>query len=247
MANVVAVRAGATGVDLAAIEEPAARAAVAALVVQAARAVRADLGDQDRAASSATTVQVATATAARPAGKHLVPVPGGCCLARRTVDASMPKTRTRLATSVARQRIAVRREIAAHRGIHASTTVAHGRPGARREIVLHAARARKMRRAVRARVRREARAGEIGRPSDLVRQMAAQGQDRARRATADADSVHGGPMAAMVDPTLVLAEGVTTAIGSDVVVAAGTSQPCRKSRTSPPPPLRQLWRQRCQR
>jgi hypothetical protein len=165
---------------------------------------------------------------------------------RRRRERSSHRSRIVARRGIAPPGIAARREIAARRGIHASTTAAHGRPWARQGIVLRGPRPQGAAGGPGARPPR-ARAGETGRPSDLVRQMAAQGQDRARRAMADADSVHGGPMAAMVDPTLVLAEGVTTAIGSDVVVAAGTSQPCRKSRTSPPPPLRQLWRQRCQR
>jgi hypothetical protein len=242
MAIVVAVQADVTVAAPAAVEDLAVHVAVAGRGGPADPAAQADLVDQDREASSATIVRGATATAAKLAGKRHAPVPAGCFLARRTMAASMPKMPTRPAAIVARRvivahlEIAAHLEIVAHRGIHASTTVVHAHPWARQESVRRMARARKMRRAVRG--RREARAGETGRLSDRVRQMAVRGQGRAILATADAGSLHGGPTAATVAPMAMLVEGVMIAIGPDVGVAAGMSQPCLKSRTSRLPPLR---------
>lgn len=220
----------------AAVEDRAVHVAVADLVVPADPAAQADLGDQDREASSATIVRGETATAAKLAGKRHAPVLAGCFLARRTMAASMPKMPTRPAAIVARRVIVAHLEIAAHREIHASTTAVHAHPWARQESGRRMARARKMRRAVRG--HHEARAGETGRLSHLVRQMPARGQGRAILATADAGSLHGGPTAETVAPTVVPVEGVMIAIGPDVGVAAGTNQPCRKSRTSRRPRLR---------
>ena len=197
-------------------------------VAPVAIADRADLearaGLPDVAASSATIVLDATATAARAAGKRHAPAPDGCCPALRTTAASTPRMQTRPVA------IGARREIAVRRGSRALTTVVHARPWGAMGIVLRrVARGRKVRLAHRAQGRvREARVGRTGRPSDPGRRMLAEGQDHARRAMADAVSVPGGLRVAMVGRMAAMVVGASTEIGPDADVAAGTSQRFRK-------------------
>lgn len=205
------------------------------------RAEQADLVVPDMATSSATIVQaVATATAAKVAGKRHALALDGCFPAPRTTAVSMPRMPTRLARP---QQIVAHREIVAHPGIVARrgsrvlTTVAHGRPWG--QVVRQVQSVQQMivrplasgRTALQAHGRIQgARVGD--RPLARVRQMPAQGLDHGRRAMAVADLllVPGGRMAEAAGQAVAEVVGVMTGAGPVPVAVAGMSQRCRKSR-----------------
>jgi len=233
LAVAVALAAHAAGADL------AAHAAQADL---AERTAGVELVLPDMATSSATIVQAdVMAKAAKGAGKRRAPGLAGCFPVPRTTAESMPRTQTLLAKQrpiVACRAIVVRRAIVARPGSRVLTIAAHGRPWG---IAPPTVRGRKVRLALQVgRVRgqvREARAGATG-PLAHGRQMLAQGQAHARQAMADAASVRGDRMVAVVGQLAAMVVAGMTGTGQVPGVAVGTSPRCRKLRAFRPRPSR---------